>query len=95
MYNRLFVNEATTLTEDTDDRKKLNELYDKFVAKHGAFNSNPFNKGAVTDIARELLSLEVKDGKEWVKADIFHKPVAFDTGELHSADTPQEALAQS
>ena len=95
VYNRLFVNEATTFTEDTEDRKELNELYDKFVAKHGAFNSNPFNKGAVTDIARELLSLEVKDGKEWVKADIFSKPVAFDTSELHSADTPQEALAQS
>lgn len=95
VYNRLFVNEATTLTEDSDDRKQLNELYDKFVAKHGAFNSNPFNKGMVTDIARELLSLEVKDGKEWVKADIFYKPVAFDTSELHSADTPQEALAQS
>lgn len=95
VYNRLFVTEATTFTEDTEDRKQLNELYDKFVAKHGAFNSNPFNKGAVTDIARELLSLEVKDGKEWVKADIFYKPVAFDTSELHSADTPQEALAQS
>lgn len=95
VYNQLFITEATTFTEDTEDRKQLNELYDKFVEKHGAFNSNPFNKGAVTDIARELLSLEVKDGKEWVKSDIFYKPVAFDTNELHSADTPQEALAQS
>lgn len=95
VYNKLFVTEATTFTEDTEDRKKLNQLYDKFVAKHGAFNSNPFNKGIVTDIAKELLSLEVKDGKQWVKADIFRKPVAFDTSEIHSADTPQEALAQS
>ena len=95
VYNKLFVTEATTFTEDTEDRKQLNELYDKFVAKHGAFNRNPFNNGIVTDIARELLSLEVKDGKQWVKSDIFRKPVAFDTSEIHGADTPQEALAQS
>ena len=94
VYNKLFITEATTLKEDVKDRKELNKLYDAWTKKHGAFN-NPFNKYDIKQAAPELLALEVLDGKTWVKADIFLKPVAFATGEISHADTAQEALAIS
>ena len=93
-YNALFVAEATTFEEDVEDRKKLNHLYDAFVDKHGALNA-PANKALVKEVKEELLSLEVKEGGAWYKADIFRKPVAFSMGEIHNAETPQEALAVS
>lgn len=93
-YDLLYVQEATTMTEDVADRKRLNKLYDAWVKKYGQFNS-PLNRPIVKSVSEELLALEVRDGSELTKADIFFKPVAFATDEIHEAGTPQEALAVS
>ena len=100
-YQQLYQYEAEKQEENTDLRKDLNKLYDDFVAEFGPLNYAP-NKGAVKDIKgygniAELLTLEYRseeDGR-WHKADIFQKPVAFSTEELHEAKTAQDALAQS
>lgn len=93
-YDLLYVQEATTMTEDVADRKQLNKLYDAWVKKYGQFNC-PLNRPIVKSVSEELLALEVRDGSELTKADIFFKPVAFATDEIHEAGTPQEALAVS
>lgn len=93
-YDLLYVQEATTMTEDVADRKRLNKLYDAWVKKYGQFNC-PLNRPIVKSVSEELLALEVRDGSELTKADIFFKPVAFATDEIHEAGTPQEALAVS
>lgn len=93
-YDLLYVQEATTMTEDVADRKQLNKLYDAWVKKYGQFDC-PLNRPIVKSVSEELLALEVRDGSELTKADIFFKPVAFATDEIHEAGTPQEALAVS
>lgn len=93
-YDLLYVQEATTMTEDVADRKQLNKLYDAWMKKYGQFNC-PLNRPIVKSVSEELLALEVRDGSELTKADIFFKPVAFATDEIHEAGTPQEALAVS
>lgn len=93
-YTTLYEQEQTTQTEQADKRKHLNQLYDYFVQKHGCFNDKQ-NVKTVECVSRELLSLEVKDGGGWQKADIFRKPVAFATKSIVTATTAQEALAVS
>ena len=99
-YEELYVYEATKFEENTALRRDLNELYDTFVESFGALNKSD-NVKALKAIKNhgnltELLSLEVRDERgRWEKADIFTKPVAFATDDVHGADTPQEALAQS
>ena len=96
-YKKLYEYEATQQMEDADLRKALNEKYDEYVSVYGNINSTePIHRHDVELVSNELYALEVKgeDGT-WQKADIFFKPVAFSTEELHEAGTPQEALAQS
>ena len=93
-YRQLYDYEAKERQENAELRKKLNELYDAYVGKHGALNDKA-NKNAVKGVNAELLALEVKDGKAWRKADIFMKPVAFSMDEIHGADSAHDALAQS
>ncbi|MFW5563396.1 MAG: helicase-related protein [Prevotella sp.] len=94
-YNTLFVSEATKLQENVEQRRKLNQLYDAYVAENGVLNREP-NKTICNRVQKELLALEVMDGRKmWQKSDIFFKPVAFATDEINSAETAQEALAQS
>ena len=99
-YEQLYVYEATKFEENTALRRELNDLYDTFVETFGALNKSD-NVRALKAIkghgnVTELLSLEVRDERgRWEKADIFTKPVAFATDDVHGADTPQEALAQS
>ena len=95
-YTTLYDNEARNMTEDTENRKKLNRLYDEWVAKYGYLNKGDNAKAAKKIGLAELLALEIRDEKGcWQKADIMQKPVAFSTDELHEAHTPQDALAQS
>lgn len=96
-YTTLYEGEATDLTEHVDDRKKLNELYEVFVKEYGFINEKENKKLCETAVykGKELLALEVKDGKSWRKADVMLEPVAFSTAEPFKTVTPQEALAQS
>ena len=96
VYNVLYESEQKEQTEHTELRKQLNQLYDAFLAEYGPLNYAP-NRGDVKAVSADLLALEYRSEENgmWTKADIFTKPVAFSTDDLHEAGTPQEALAQS
>lgn len=95
-YDALYKYEAERLEEHAELRKELNGTYDKFVAEFGLLNSAENRKAAEKMKAVDVLALEIRDEQgRWVKADIMLRPIAFSTEELHGADTPQEALAQS
>ncbi|MBO4499156.1 MAG: DNA methylase [Bacteroidaceae bacterium] len=93
-YTALYEREQSTRTEQADKREHLNQLYDYFVQCYGCMNDKK-NIKAVEHVSKELLSLEVKEGGGWQKADIFRKPVAFATESVLTAATAQEALAVS
>ena len=96
VYTALYEYEAKEMQENTELRKELNRLYDAFVAEYGPLNYAP-NRGDVKKVAKELLSLEYRstENGRWTKADIFERPVAFSTDEMHSVTDAHEALAQS
>ena len=96
VYARLYENEMTTKTEDSEGREKLNALYDEYVDKYGRLNTNSKEMARRMGIA-DVLALEVKDESgKWVKADIMLRPVAFSTEEQEAgAMTAHEALAAS
>ena len=93
-YTALYDYEAKEMQENTEIRKELNRRYDYFVQWYGHFNDQK-NRKAVERVNKEMLTLEIREGKEWRKADIFEKPVAFSTDEMHSVTDSHEALAQS
>ena len=95
-YTALYEYEAKEMTEGVELRKELNRLYDAFVAEYGPLNYAP-NLGDVKKVAKELRSLEYRstENGRWTKADIFDRPVAFSTDEMHSVTDAHEALAQS
>ena len=93
-YCTLYEYEATKMEENSTERKLLNIHYDIFVEKYGCLN-DPKNRKAVERVNKELLTLEILEGGKWRKADIFERPVAFSTDEMHSVTDSHEALAQS
>ena len=94
-YKDLYYNEHTYLHEDSENRKKLNAMYDSFRNEWGPLNHEP-NKTMAKRIGKDLLALEVqRENGTWVKADIMLAPVAFSTDDEPKASTPQEALAAS
>ncbi|HTI58955.1 helicase-related protein [Mucilaginibacter sp.] len=77
-------------------RKSLNFYYDAFVAKHGVLNSNTNRNRILNDAAlgfNMLASLEVRDGQQFVRSDIFYGPL-FQQKEMLKTDDPAEALAR-
>jgi N12 class adenine-specific DNA methylase len=95
-YHHLYLNEADTLRENPALRQMLNRLYDDFTEKFGNLN-DPKNLDLIKMDAggREILSLErYREGKA-VKADIFERPVAFNSQEITHADNARDALAAS
>lgn len=95
-YHHLYLNEADTLRENPALRQMLNRLYDDFTEKYGNLN-DPKNLDLIKMDAggREILSLErYREGKA-VKADIFARPVAFNSREITHADNARDALAAS
>ena len=102
-YDALYKYEAEKQEENADLRKELNGTYDKFVEEFGMLNKAENRKAAEKLKITDVLALEIRvdNGQssmvngQWVKADIMLRPIAFSTEELHGADTPQEALAQS
>ena len=93
-YRRLYDYEAKEMQENTEMRKELNRLYDEYRLEWGPMNQEP-NKKMAKAINKELLTLEILEGSKWRKADIFDRPVAFSTDEMHSVTDAHEALAQS
>ncbi|MEA5402798.1 helicase-related protein [Arcicella sp. DC2W] len=75
-YDDLYRYELAEKIEHSFLRKSLNDLYDNFKSVYGSLNSNriyldedPKNK--------QVFGLERVENKEFVKSDIFHKPVGF------------------
>ena len=93
-YHTLYEYEAKEMKENTIERGILNAHYDTFVEKYGHLNDRK-NKTAVEHVSKELLTLEVKSGDGWQKADIFNHPVSFATDSEPVVMTAQEALARS
>ncbi|WP_018357838.1 helicase-related protein [Porphyromonas levii] len=95
-YHRLYDYEANNRCEDSEERIKLNRLYDDFVSRWGYLNQK-----SNTDLIKmdatgvEILFLERSDKGEYIKADIFDHPTAFATTEVTVAADPTEALVSS
>ena len=95
-YHRLYDYEANNRCEDSEERIKLNRLYDDFVSRWGYLNQK-----SNTDLIKmdatgvEILFLERSDQGEYIKADIFDHPTAFATTEVTVAADPTEALVSS
>jgi N12 class adenine-specific DNA methylase len=94
-YQELYNSEAAKMEENVDARKRLNGAYDNFREKFGPLNKPENVKAAKKLNLKELLTLEILEDGEWRKADIFDRPVAFSTDEMHSVADSHEALAQS
>jgi len=97
LYQQLYDYEATKMEENTELREALNSAYDEYVGMFGPINGckNDIHKHDIELVSKELYSLEVFDCGKWRKADIFERPVAFSTDEMHSVTDAHEALAQS
>lgn len=97
LYQQLYDYEATKIEENTELREALNSAYDEYVGMFGPINGckNDIHKHDIELVSKELYSLEVFDCGKWRKADIFDRPVAFSTDEMHSVTDSYEALAQS
>ncbi len=95
-YHRLYDYEANNRCEDSEERIKLNRLYDDFVSRWGYLNQK-----SNTDLIKmdatgvEILFLERSDQGEYIKADIFDHPTAFATTEVTVVADPTEALVSS
>lgn len=94
-YQELYNSEAAKMEENVDARKRLNGAYDNFREKFGPLNKPENVKAAKKLNLKELLTLEILEDGKWRKADIFERPVAFSTDEMHSVADSHEALAQS
>ena len=95
-YHRLYDYEANNRCEDSEERIKLNRLYDDFVSRWGYLNQK-----SNTDLIKmdatgvEILFLERSDQGKYIKADIFDHPTAFATTEVTVVADPTEALVSS
>lgn len=95
-YHHLYLNEADTLHENPALRQMLNRLYDDFTKKYGNLNDAKNLDLIKMDAGgREILSLERYQEGKAVKADIFERPVAFNSQEITHADNARDALAAS
>ena len=95
-YERLYSYEAERREENKPQRGYLNTYYDEFVLRYGHLNAKQNVKLLLMDAAgRDILSLEREENGQFVKADIFERPVSFSMDEVVQADSPEEALSAS
>ncbi|NDW18729.1 DNA methylase, partial [Dysgonomonas sp. 216] len=102
-YHALYEYEAKNLTLHASLRGNLNIVYDNFVRRYGNLNDkNNLDVIKMDNGGAQILSLERftpsplgESRGEMVKADIFHRPVAFNPNEITIVGTPEEALAAS
>lgn len=95
-YLRLYGFESSYKVESPALRLDLNEQYQTFTGKNNDLNSRDNLRFILLDThGREVLALESFSGGHKKLADIFEKPVTFNSeGELLT-DKPDEALAAS
>lgn len=94
-YNALYNFEAINESEDQNNRKLLNLLYDNFQKRFGNLNAADNIKLIKTDASgNEIPSLERVIGGVIHKSDIFDHPVSFSQKEI-SVSTAHEALSSS
>ena len=95
-YWNLFDSEKDSGMEQPQNRQKLNETYDRFVASHGGLRDGQNSRVILLDpAASEILSLESwKDGQR-IKADIFTEPVSIARETETGLMTVHEALLMS
>ena len=95
-YNTLWYAEQADRQEHPEMREALNSHYDTFVAAHGALNGKHSMHVLLVDaLYRDLMSIENSRDGQFVKSDIFVRPVSFSARQADHADTPEEALFAS
>ena len=95
-YEKLYDTEAQTRHEQPELREKLNKVYDEFVEKFGHLNERRNARLIMNDRkGRDVLAIENAEGREFVKSDIFQRPVSFVAYEIDHADTAEDALFAS
>ena len=95
-YQVLYNTEAELRAEQKDLREELNRHYDNFLLKYGRLGERKNSRVILLDImGRDSLTLENTVGRDFVKADIFVRPVSFIAYQLDHVDTPEEALFAS
>ena len=95
-YERLYTHEAENHEENALLRRNLNTYYDEFVMRYGNLNARHNAKLILMDASgRNMLSLERGGNGQFVKADIFDRPVSFSQETLAGVESPEEALSAS
>jgi len=95
-YEQLYSYEANEHKENDLLRANLNSYYDEFRMRFGCLNEKANAKMILMDAGgRDMLSLERSENGQFVKADIFERPVSFSVGEVTHVETAQEAVAAS
>ena len=95
-YEQLYSYEADNRQPNDLLRANLNSYYDEFVMRFGCLNEKANAKMILMDAGgRDMLSLERSENGQFVKADIFERPVSFSVGEVMHVDTSEEALSAS
>ena len=95
-YEELYDTEAQLRQAQPELREKLNKAYDEFVEKFGHLNERKNARVIMNDRkGRDVLAIENVEGREFVKSDIFERPVSFVAYEIDHADTPEDALFAS
>ena len=95
-YQQLYNYESERHEPSEHLREHLNQYYDEFVEKYGNLNEKANAKFILMDAnGMDALALERGENGQFVKADIFDHPVAFNVNEITSVETPMEALSAS
>ena len=96
-YHELYNTEAELREEQPDLREALNRHYDNFFLQYGRLNERRNARVIMMDaLGRDGLTLENEgEHRDFVKADIFERPVSFISYEITHVDTPEEALSAS
>lgn len=95
-YGRLYTSETEKQEENKEWRNHLNTHYDEFLMRYGNLNAKQNVQLILMDASgRDTLSLEREENGQFVKTDIFDRPVSFATEQLAHTDMPEEALSAS
>ena len=95
-YEQLYNYEADKRQPNDLLRANLNSYYDEFVMRFSCLNEKANAKMIMMDAGgRDMLSLERSEDGQFVKADIFDRPVSFSVGEVTHVETAQEAVSAS
>ena len=96
-YHELYNTEAELREEQPDLREVLNRHYDNFFLQYGRLNERRNARVIMMDaLGRDGLTLENEgENRDFVKADIFERPVSFISYEITHVDNPEEALSAS